>query len=240
MPGNGQSAAASQDLRGHRPPSCRVTRHEGETPRRYRVEPMPELTRTEAIDLVGRYRSRPGDPREDARRRAPLGRTPRAGAPRERVPRPLRRRGAPARRDDPGVHRRDARGLRARGRDRRLLHGGACRRGRPRVHRVLPPDEPHRGAPARARPPRTRRPSREGERRGLGRRRVREARDRGRRRHGAAAPAGTPVPPRLHGTPHRGSAQCRLAQHPSPDEPARRARHRRSATAPTSAAPSAA
>ena len=91
------------------------------------VEAMPELTKTEAIDLVGRFEAGQEIPermRGDVRR---LGRTPRAGPPRERVARPLRRRRAPARRDDPGVHRRDARGFRTRGRDRRLLHGGACR-----------------------------------------------------------------------------------------------------------------
>ena len=55
-----------------------------------------------------------------------------------------------------------------------------------------------------------------------------------------AAPAGAPIPSRLHRTPHRGSAECCVAQHSATDEPARRARHARSETAPTSAASSAA
>ena len=116
-------------------------------------------------------------------------------------------------------------GVRARRGDRRLVQHPARRRGRPGVHRLLPPHEPHRGAPAGADPPGARRAPRSGGCHRLGRRRVRASRRRGRRRHGARAPAGAAVPPRVHRAPHRGAPERDLAQHPPPDRAARRARH---------------
>ncbi len=125
-------------------------------------------------------RGRAGDPRADARRRAPARRAARPGAARERLPRAVRRRRAAAHRDDPGVHRRDRRGVRrAPRRSPTSFTHRARRRGRAGLHRLLPPGQPRRGAPARARAARARRRARPRGRRRLGRSRVRAA---GRRR----------------------------------------------------------
>ena len=149
--------------------------------RRTSVDRMREFTQTEAIDLVGRFEAGQEIPermRADVRM---LGSLLGSSAARERLAGSLRGRRAPARRDDPRLHRRHARGVRERRRDRRLVHDRSRRRGRAGVHRVLPPREPRRGAPARAHPARARRSPRPRGCDRLGRRRVRAPGRRGRR-----------------------------------------------------------
>ena len=133
-----------------------------------------------------------------------------------RQPRTLRGRRAAAAGDDPGVRGREHRSVRARRRDRRVVQHRQGRRGRARLHLLLPPREPRRGAPASARSARA---GRQAGTRGCRRHRRRGLRTvapRGGRRGSAAPPRRPAVPPRLHRAPHRGAAPGGVGQRPPP------------------------
>ena len=86
------------------------------------------------------------------------------------------------------------------------------RAGRARLHRLLPPREPRRGAPPRARAALPRHLQDRCRQRHAPRS-PRPARRRGRRRRGGLAAAGPALPPRADGAPDRGAAPSRGIRH---------------------------